>query len=65
LSHLDLSAGARRSTSISRFAQVFFIQSLLRPVRYRTAGTGTKRSFAQVPMPSIVMVSLTGAAAQR
>jgi len=24
LSHLDLSAGARRSTSISRFAQVFF-----------------------------------------
>jgi hypothetical protein len=45
LSHLDLSAGARRSTSISRFAQVFFTQSLLRPVGYRTAGTGAKPPF--------------------
>jgi hypothetical protein len=38
--------GARRSTSISRFAQVFFIQSLLRPVRYRTAASGAKLPFA-------------------
>ena len=30
----------------------------------RTA-SGAKRPLAQVPMPSIVMVSLTGAAAQR
>lgn len=45
LSHLDLSAGARRSASISRFAEVFFIQSLLRPVGYRTAGTGAKPPF--------------------
>jgi hypothetical protein len=30
-----------------------------------TTAHGAKRSFAQVPMPSIVMVSLTGAAAQR
>jgi len=37
--------GARRSTSIARVAQVFFIQSLLRPVRYRTAGTGAKPPF--------------------
>jgi hypothetical protein len=29
------------------------------------AAPGAKRSFAQVPMLSIVMVSLTGAAAQR
>jgi hypothetical protein len=43
LSHLDLSAGARRSTSIFRFAQVFFTQSLLGPVGYRTAAYGAKR----------------------
>jgi hypothetical protein len=45
LSHLDLSAGARRSTSISRFAQVFFTQSLLGPVAYRTAASGAKPPF--------------------
>jgi hypothetical protein len=43
LSHLDLSAGARRSTSISRFAQVFFTQSLL---GYRTAASGAEPPFA-------------------
>jgi hypothetical protein len=44
LSHLDLSAGARRSTSISRFAQVFFTQSVLGPVGYRTAVSGAQRT---------------------
>jgi hypothetical protein len=40
--------GTRRSTSISCYAQVFFTQSLLRPVGYRTAGADAKLPFAGI-----------------
>jgi hypothetical protein len=56
LSHLDLSAGARRSTSISRFAQVFFTQSVLGPVGYRTAVSGAKR-----PSTALFPINVTAA----